>query len=597
MNGLRPVTIYGTVEATSQAKNRVAEILTSTYREETNFMVPENKVHIILGLEGRTMKQLRRTTGCKNIWVERNSINGLRPITFLGSIDEISHAKRLIMEMISPTGLEIVAPIQSRKNTSEANAARSGPDIAAPIQSKNNVPETNSTRSGLDIIAPIQSEKNTSETDHTRPDLEIAAPIQSKKTVSGTNSTRPGLEIVALNQSKKTPSKTGQTQPLLHNSDRQDMADSDSDDCEIISVTPRTVSRPPSTPQSSAQQHRRSDNKVPMPARNTPRPRADNPPISRPLNSNGWSVRETKILHEAVEDRRQIEFSKHISHQRLSLNDDQLWIYISRRVDEAGFKRNAESCRIEWEKTFHSPFGLVVRRLDEPDEENESNMNEFMIPDIDPGAPIEGYDKPANGPWSNQEMWDVDALLNEHKGVSFTQEGPKVILNFGLSWEGITQLHNKNGWSRSTNSVMNMWNSVRGRKTALPPPLKNRTTKRLHPVDDDNEAGSANQAKRPRRLQPPAEQSSNNGSFRLEDFNNKIRKLQQDIADIEKKKSTSEKAVEESDEKLAQLELEKQAIHINKNKSVDEIAGHSAEINELKEKMEAMQTAMNMFFG
>jgi far upstream element-binding protein len=64
-------------------------------------MVPDRTVGLIIGRGGETIRDLQERSGCHvNIVGENKSINGLRPVNLIGSVQAQQRAKDLIMEIV-----------------------------------------------------------------------------------------------------------------------------------------------------------------------------------------------------------------------------------------------------------------------------------------------------------------------------------------------------------------------------------------------------------------------------------------------------------------------------------------------------------------
>src|SRR5271170_6243271 len=67
--------------------------------ENSQIMVPDRTVGLIIGRGGETIRDLQERSGCHvNIVGENKSINGLRPVNLIGSVQAQQRAKDLIME-------------------------------------------------------------------------------------------------------------------------------------------------------------------------------------------------------------------------------------------------------------------------------------------------------------------------------------------------------------------------------------------------------------------------------------------------------------------------------------------------------------------
>ena len=64
-------------------------------------MVPDRTVGLIIGRGGETIRDLQERSGCHvNIVGEAKSVNGLRPVNLIGSVQAAAMAKELIMEIV-----------------------------------------------------------------------------------------------------------------------------------------------------------------------------------------------------------------------------------------------------------------------------------------------------------------------------------------------------------------------------------------------------------------------------------------------------------------------------------------------------------------
>ena len=69
--------------------------------ENTQIMVPDRTVGLIIGRGGETIRDLQERSGCHvNIVGENKSVNGLRPVNLIGSLQAQQRAKDLIMEIV-----------------------------------------------------------------------------------------------------------------------------------------------------------------------------------------------------------------------------------------------------------------------------------------------------------------------------------------------------------------------------------------------------------------------------------------------------------------------------------------------------------------
>ncbi|KKY28876.1 putative kh domain-containing protein [Phaeomoniella chlamydospora] len=69
--------------------------------ENTQIMVPDRTVGLIIGRGGETIRDLQERSGCHvNIVGENKSISGLRPVNLIGTLQAQQRAKDLIMEIV-----------------------------------------------------------------------------------------------------------------------------------------------------------------------------------------------------------------------------------------------------------------------------------------------------------------------------------------------------------------------------------------------------------------------------------------------------------------------------------------------------------------
>jgi far upstream element-binding protein len=69
--------------------------------QQSQIMVPDRTVGLIIGRGGETIRDLQERSGCHvNIVGENKSVNGLRPVNLIGSATAAAHAKELIMEIV-----------------------------------------------------------------------------------------------------------------------------------------------------------------------------------------------------------------------------------------------------------------------------------------------------------------------------------------------------------------------------------------------------------------------------------------------------------------------------------------------------------------
>ena len=69
--------------------------------ENSQIVVPDRTVGLIIGRGGETIRDLQERSGCHvNIVGENKSVNGLRPVNLIGSAQAQQRAKDLIMEIV-----------------------------------------------------------------------------------------------------------------------------------------------------------------------------------------------------------------------------------------------------------------------------------------------------------------------------------------------------------------------------------------------------------------------------------------------------------------------------------------------------------------
>ena len=69
--------------------------------DATQIMVPNRTVGLIIGRGGETIRDLQEKSQCHvNIVGEEKSVNGLRPVNLIGSVQAAQKAKDLIMEIV-----------------------------------------------------------------------------------------------------------------------------------------------------------------------------------------------------------------------------------------------------------------------------------------------------------------------------------------------------------------------------------------------------------------------------------------------------------------------------------------------------------------
>ncbi|OJD17324.1 hypothetical protein AJ78_02562 [Emergomyces pasteurianus Ep9510] len=127
INGLRPVNLIGSPEATERAKNFILEIVESDTRQLANptqreprpayggdpsggaagaekvndmMFIPPDAVGMIIGKGGDTIKEMQAVTGCRINIQSPVGRDAEREVTLVGSRGAIEEAKRMIMEKI-----------------------------------------------------------------------------------------------------------------------------------------------------------------------------------------------------------------------------------------------------------------------------------------------------------------------------------------------------------------------------------------------------------------------------------------------------------------------------------------------------------------
>ncbi|KAK5175220.1 uncharacterized protein LTR77_000357 [Saxophila tyrrhenica] len=99
-----------------------AKVNLPAHREDDNqtqIMVPDKTVGLIIGRGGETIKDLQERSGCHvNIVGENKSVNGLRPVNLIGDDRQTQVAKALIMEIVESdlksSGANQAAPQRDR---------------------------------------------------------------------------------------------------------------------------------------------------------------------------------------------------------------------------------------------------------------------------------------------------------------------------------------------------------------------------------------------------------------------------------------------------------------------------------------------------
>ncbi|PHH84098.1 hypothetical protein CDD83_2473 [Cordyceps sp. RAO-2017] len=69
--------------------------------DHMQIMVPDRTVGLIIGRGGETIRDLQERSGCHiNIVGESKSVNGLRPVNLIGTVESAARAKDLILEIV-----------------------------------------------------------------------------------------------------------------------------------------------------------------------------------------------------------------------------------------------------------------------------------------------------------------------------------------------------------------------------------------------------------------------------------------------------------------------------------------------------------------
>ena len=85
----------------SRAQPKAPSSTSSKDGENTQIMVPDRTVGLIIGRGGETIRDLQERSGCHvNIVGENKSVNGLRPVNLIGNLQAQQRAKDLIMEIV-----------------------------------------------------------------------------------------------------------------------------------------------------------------------------------------------------------------------------------------------------------------------------------------------------------------------------------------------------------------------------------------------------------------------------------------------------------------------------------------------------------------
>lgn len=102
----------------SKDANKAAAAAAAVLREgedHLQIMVPDRTVGLIIGRGGETIRDLQERSGCHiNIVGESKSVNGLRPVNLIGSLEASTRAKDFILEIVDSDsrGDAPVAPVK-----------------------------------------------------------------------------------------------------------------------------------------------------------------------------------------------------------------------------------------------------------------------------------------------------------------------------------------------------------------------------------------------------------------------------------------------------------------------------------------------------
>ena len=92
----------------------------SSEGEQTQMMVPNRTVGLIIGRGGETIRDLQDRSGCHvNIVGEDKSVQGLRPVNLVGSREQTAIAKELIMQIVD----------SDSKSQAQARVMQGGPPV------------------------------------------------------------------------------------------------------------------------------------------------------------------------------------------------------------------------------------------------------------------------------------------------------------------------------------------------------------------------------------------------------------------------------------------------------------------------------------
>lgn len=84
--------------------------------DHMQIMVPDRTVGLIIGRGGETIRDLQERSGCHiNIVGESKSVNGLRPVNLIGSVEAAARAKDFIMEIVDSDSRGEAPPAATKK--------------------------------------------------------------------------------------------------------------------------------------------------------------------------------------------------------------------------------------------------------------------------------------------------------------------------------------------------------------------------------------------------------------------------------------------------------------------------------------------------
>ena len=97
--------------------------------DNLQIMVPDRTVGLIIGRGGETIRDLQERSGCHvNIVGENKSVNGLRPVNLIGSVQAQERAKELILEIVESD----TRSMSNKQPESARNPVRDDPYGAGP---------------------------------------------------------------------------------------------------------------------------------------------------------------------------------------------------------------------------------------------------------------------------------------------------------------------------------------------------------------------------------------------------------------------------------------------------------------------------------